>query len=220
MQNIILTVDVVLLTLRNNELQVVLLKREREPYRGLPALPGGYVHAEEDMDSLAAARRVLREKTSLVSPYLEQLYSFANATRDPRGWSVSISYYALLAIDTLLSQGSDRFQLHSVDGLPQLPFDHNRIIDFAVRRLRDKSSYSTVPCYLLPELFTLSELQRTYEEVLGCKLDKSAFRRKINQLKFLEPTDRTRTGIHRPARLYRIKPSKNLTLFNKTITRT
>ena len=220
MQNIILTVDVVLLTLRNNELQVVLLKREREPYRGLPALPGGYVHAEEDMDSLAAARRVLREKTSLVSPYLEQLYSFANATRDPRGWSVSISYYALLAIDTLLSQGSDRFQLHPVDGLPQLPFDHNRIIDFAVRRLRDKSSYSTVPCYLLPELFTLSELQRTYEEVLGCKLDKSAFRRKINQLKFLEPTDRTRTGIHRPARLYRIKPSKNLTLFNKTITRT
>ena len=218
-QNIILTVDVVLLTLKDNALQVVLQKRTWDPYKGFPALPGGYVHTEEDLDSLAAAKRVLKDKTALVSPYLEQLYTFASATRDPRGWSVSLSYYALLDNETLMSQGSDRFLLHRFDDLPQLPFDHNRIIDSAVQRLRNKSTYSAVPCYLLPELFTLSDLQQTYEKVLGCKLDKSAFRRKIGELDFLDATSKARTGVHRPAQLYRIRPAKNLVLFDRTISK-
>ncbi len=216
-QEIILTVDVVLLTLEGDELQVVLVEREREPYQGQPALPGGYLHAEEDADSLAAARRVLRDKTGLTSPYLEQLYSFANATRDPRGWSASISYYALVSADVLCGRQPERFLLRPVDALPQLPFDHNRIIDFAVGRLRGKSLYSALPCYLLPELFTLTELQQTYEKVLGHRLDKSAFRRKIGELDFLEQTRQTRTGVHRPAKLYRIRPSRNLVLFDRTI---
>jgi 8-oxo-dGTP diphosphatase len=216
-RKIILTVDVVLLTLKEDELHVVLLKREREPYQGQPALPGGYIHAEEDSDSLAAARRVLRQKTALTTPYLEQLYTFANSTRDPRGWSASISYYALVSADILLSQETSHFLLHPVDDLPQLPFDHNRIIDFAAARLRNKSSYSALPCYLLPELFTLTELQRTYEKILGHRLDKSAFRRKINELDFLETTQETRTGVHRPAQLFRIRPARNLALFDRTI---
>ena len=191
-QEIIFTVDVVLLTQKGKDLHVVLLKREREPYLEQPALPGGYIHAQEDVDSLAAARRVLAEKTTLVSPYLEQLYTFANATRDPRGWSASISYYALVHVDVLLSQESGSFQLVPVDDLPQLSFDHNRIVDFAVARLRNKSTYSALPCYLLPELFTLTELQKTYENVLGNRLDKSAFRRKINELDFLETTKEIR----------------------------
>lgn len=214
---IILTVDVVLFTLQDDQLHVVLLKREREPYEGLAALPGGYIHAEEDGDSLAAAKRVLREKTALVSPYLEQLYTFANGTRDPRGWSASISYYALVSEETLLSQGTDHFLLYPVDDLPQLPFDHNRIIDFAAARLRNKSTYSALPCYLLPELFTLTELQQTYEKVLGHRLDKSAFRRKINELDFLEKTQEVRKGVHRPAQLFRIRPARNLALFDRTI---
>lgn len=216
-QPVILTVDVVLLTLARELLQVILKKRDKEPYLGQPALPGGNLHTEEDIDSRAAARRVLREKLGLVSPYLEQLYTFASATRDPRGWSVSISYYALLPYDTIMIQQSDQLLYLPVDDLPQLPFDHNRIIDTAVKRLRDKSTYSALPCHLLPELFTLSDLQQTYEQILGHKLDKSAFRRKISDLGFLEPTNETRKGIHRPAQLHRIRPAKNLILFNRTI---
>lgn len=216
-QEIILTVDVVLFTLKADALHVVLVKRERDPYRGQPALPGGYIHAEEDADSLAAARRALRVKTELTSPYLEQLYTFANAGRDPRGWSASISYYALVNAEVLLSQNSDHFLFHPVDDLPQLPFDHNRIIDFAAARLRNKSTYSALPCYLLPELFTLTELQGTYEKVLGHRLDKSAFRRKINELDFLERTEKIRKGVHRPAQLYRIRPARKLVLFDRTI---
>lgn len=216
-QHIILTVDVVLLTLSQNILQVALQKRDKEPYLGQPALPGGYVHSEEDIDSQASARRVLREKMGMISPYLEQLYTFASATRDPRGWSASVSYYALLPFEAIAPQPSDRLLFLPADELPQLPFDHNRIIDTAVKRLRDKSTYSALPCHLLPELFTLSELQQTYEQILGHKLDKSAFRRKIFELGFLEATGETRTGVHRPAQLHRIKPAKNLMLFNRTI---
>ncbi|WP_310600361.1 NrtR DNA-binding winged helix domain-containing protein [Desulfobulbus sp.] len=214
---VILTVDVVLLTLTKDLLQVALQKRDKEPYFGQPALPGGYVHAEEDIDSQAAARRVLREKLGLISPYLEQLYTFASATRDPRGWSASISYYALLPHEAIAAQQSDRLLFLPADDLPQLPFDHNRIIDTAVKRLRDKSTYSALPCHLLPELFTLSELQQTYEQILGHPLDKSAFRRKISDLGFLEATSKTRKGVHRPAQLHRIKPANKLILFNRTI---
>lgn len=216
-QQIILTVDVVLLTLAGDLLQVALQKRDKEPYLDQPALPGGYVHADEDIDSQAAASRVLREKLGLVSPYLEQLYTFANATRDPRSWSASISYYALLPFDVIAAQQSERILFLPADDLPQLPFDHNRIIDAAVKRLRDKSTYSALPCHLLPELFTLSELQQAYERVLGHKLDKSAFRRKIFDLDFLEATNKTRKGVHRPAQLHRIRSARNLALFDRKI---
>jgi len=216
-QRIIVTVDVVLFTLHEEALHVVLLRRERDPYQGQLALPGGYVHTEEDNDSLAAARRVLKDKTGLISPYLEQLYTFSSGARDPRGWSVSITYYALVNVEVLTAQGDSRFVLLPADDLPQLPFDHNRIIAFAVERLRGKSTYSALPCHLLPGTFTLTELQQTYERVLGHKLDKSAFRRKIKELDFLETVTGVRTGVHRPAQLYRIRPTRNLVLFDRTI---
>lgn len=216
-QDIIVTVDVVLLTLRNEVLQVALQRRDKEPFQEQPALPGGYVHAGEDLDSRSAAQRVLREKMGLKSPYLEQLYTFASANRDPRGWSASISYYALVPCAEMESQGAKELLFLPVDELPQLPFDHNRIIHTAARRLRDKSTYSALPCHLLPELFTLSELQQTYEKILGHKLNKSAFRRKIFELGFLEATEESRTGVHRPAQLYRIRACKQLPLFDRTI---
>lgn len=216
-QRIIVTVDVVLFTLREEALHVVLLRRERDPYQGQLALPGGYVHTGEDNDSLAAARRVLKDKTGLISPYLEQLYTFSSGARDPRGWSVSITYYALVNVEVLTAQEVSRFVLLPADDLPQLPFDHNRIIAFAVERLRGKSTYSALPCHLLPGTFTLTELQQTYEKVLGHKLDKSAFRRKIKELDFLEAVAEVRTGVHRPAQLYRIRPTRNLVLFDRTI---
>lgn len=214
---VITTVDVVLFTLHEARLHIVLVRREWGPFKGQLALPGGYIHPEEDADSQAAARRVLSGKTGLVSPYLEQLYTFSGGARDPRGWSVSIAHCALVSVDALTSQDNTRFALLPADDLPQLPFDHNRIIAFAMDRLRNKSTYSALPCYLLPAVFTLTELQQTYEKVLGHRLDKSAFRRKINDIDFLEAIDEVRTGVHRPARLYRIKPTRNLVLFDKTI---
>lgn len=217
-QKIIVTVDVVLLTLVGERLEVLLSRREREPFAEQWALPGGYVHAVEDADSLAAARRVLREKASLTSPYLEQLYTFSGATRDPRGWSASIAYYALVSADTLRPTSPAPFKLWPVDEMPRLCFDHARIVDGALERLRSKSAYSSLPCYLLPPAFTLTELQQTYEHVLGQKLDKSAFRRKLADFDFLEVVKNAqRTGSHRPAQLYRIREEKNLMLFDRTI---
>jgi 8-oxo-dGTP diphosphatase len=140
------------------------------------------------------------------------------ATRDPRGWSASIAYYALVSADTLRPASPAPFELWPVDELPRLCFDHARIVDCALERLRSKSAYSSLPCYLLPPAFTLTELQQTYEHVLGQKLDKSAFRRKLADFDFLEVVkDAQRTGSHRPAQLYRIREEKNLMLFDRTI---
>lgn len=216
MTPVILTVDVVLFTLHQDNLHVVLLPREHNPYAQQLALPGGYVHPEEDQDTLSAARRMLHSKTGIVSPYLEQLYTFSGRVRDPRGWSVSVAYYALIH-QSRLPQEHQRFELHAVDALPELPFDHNRIVQTACKRLRDKSTYSTLPCHLLPSAFTLAELQQTYEKILGTRLDKSVFRRKLNDLDFLEEAEGQRTGAHRPAQLYRLRADCSDATFGKTM---
>jgi 8-oxo-dGTP diphosphatase len=216
-QKIIATVDVVLLTIIEDRLEVLLVKRAAEPFAGRWALPGGYVHVEEDGDALATARRVLEQKAGIVSPYLEQLCTFSGHSRDPRGWSVSIAYFALVPRGALAPQKSS-VCLQAVDGLAQLPFDHNRIVDAAVARVRSKAGYSSLPAFLLPETFTLTELQQAYEQVIGTTLDKSAFRRKLGLLDFLEPVkNRSRTGKHRPAQLFRIRKDRRLALFGRTL---
>jgi len=214
----ITTVDVVLLTLSASQLAVALTRRTAEPFKGLLALPGGYVHLDQDQDALQAARRVLAEKPGIKAPYLEQLYSFAGAARDPRGWSVSISYYALVPLTALEAAIPSAISLVAVDEIGQLPFDHSQIVAAAVRRVRDKSSYSSLPCYLLPSRFTLAELQSTYEQVMGEKLDKSSFRRKLSELDFLEPVrGELKSGAHRPAQLYRVRKARSLVVFDKTM---
>ncbi len=209
--NIIVTVDVVLFALHDKRLHVVLTRRPNEPFMGQLSLPGGYVHQQEDADSLAAAVRVLRSKTGIAPPYLEQLYSFADGARDPRGWSVSLSYFALVDHTVLADaqeQGRDLgVELVDVDAVARLSFDHNRILDVALKRLRDKSSYSTLPCYLLPEQFTFAQVHETYEHVMGVALDKSAFRRKLFEMDVLQECKGQRVGgAHRPAQLFRVKP--------------
>jgi 8-oxo-dGTP diphosphatase len=214
----IATVDVVLFTLLDRRLHVVLLKREKDPFEGALALPGGYVHTETDADSRAAARRTLEQKTGIKAPYLEQLYTFSGPDRDPRGWSFSVTYYALVNEDTLARRKSESVVLLPVDDVPELAFDHNEIVEFALKRLRDKSSYSALPCYLLPKDFTLTELQNTYELVMGSKLEKSSFRRKLQEQDFLEIVpNEFRRGVQRPAQLYRVKKEKSLTLFDRTV---
>jgi 8-oxo-dGTP diphosphatase len=205
-KNIICTVDVVLLTLYEDQLHVATLNRERDPFKGSMALPGGYLHIEEDVNTRAAAMRVLKEKINITPPYLEQLESFSGPNRDPRGWSISVAYYALVNPEMLIQEKNSKVLLSPVDGLRDLPFDHNTIVDAAISRLRSKSQYSSLPCYLAGEHFTLPHLQRIYELLLGESLNKVSFRRKIDEMGMLEPIQGEMAGgAFRPAQLYRIK---------------
>lgn len=205
--SIICTVDVVLLTLKDSELQVALLKRDREPFQGAMALPGGYIHPDDDKDAQDAADRVLRSKTGIRSPYLEQLETFAGPTRDPRGWSVSIAYYALVPPDLIESAAHADVQLQPADKVKGLPFDHGEIVRVALQRLRSKSLYSSLPVYLCGDQFTIPQLQSVYEAVLGEPVNKVSFRRKLEELDFIEPiAGKMLTGQqNRPAQLYRVK---------------
>lgn len=205
---IICTVDAVLLTLGDEGLKVALQKREHEPFQGIATLPGGYVHAEEDLDAHGAARRVLKQKTGIDVPYLEQLATFSGPGRDPRGWSVSIAYYALVPPALIARANRPDVQLAEVARLHTLPFDHSAIVEAAVERLRGKSQYSSLPCHLAGEEFTLPQLQRVYELLMGEPLNKVSFRRKMVEMDALEEVDgATETGgAHRPAQLYRLKP--------------
>ncbi|MBB6558801.1 8-oxo-dGTP diphosphatase [Acidovorax soli] len=205
---VICTVDVVLMTLKDDALHVVLLTRKNAPFAGAPALPGGYIHAQEDRTAWDAAARVLRDKTGIVSPYLEQLATYSGADRDPRGWSASIVYYALIS-EELLPEGREGLLLAPVAALPALPFDHGEIVALAVERVRSKSQYSSLPVYLCGERMTLPRLQAVYEAVLGEPINKVSFRRKIDELGMLEPIEGELTSgaAHRPAQMYRLRES-------------
>ena len=217
--SVICTVDLVLLTLQEQGLKVALLKRDREPFKGALALPGGYIHPDEDVDLRAAALRVLQEKTGIVSPYLEQLASFSGIARDPRGWSVSVSYYALVSSDVIHQASHPDVTLASVDKPLNLPFDHRDIVETAVARLRSKSQYSSLPCHLAGASFTLPQLQRVYEALMGEPLNKVSFRRKMTEMAMLETLEGEfeAQGAHRPAQLYRLKADfkEQLTLLER-----
>jgi 8-oxo-dGTP diphosphatase len=205
-ETIICTVDVVLLTLRQEQLHVVLLKRDREPFRNALALPGGYVHIDTDQSAADAAARVLLGKTGIVSPYLEQLASFTGPGRDPRGWSVSIAYYALVPENILPAQ-DEGIHVVPVNRLPSLPFDHKSIVEHALDRVRSKSLYSSLPVYFCGESFTLPQLQAVYESVLGEPINKVSFRRKVEELGMLEAIEgEMQSGrANRPAQMYRLR---------------
>ncbi len=202
-----LTVDITVFSLRANRLSVVLIRRGKEPFAGRWALPGGFVEMDESLE--AAALRELQEETGLSDAYLEQLYTYGDPDRDPRGRVVSVAYFALVPSDSLtqITGRDDAAEAcwFPVDTLPKLAFDHNEIVAYALRRLRYKLEYSAVGFELLPDTFTLSELQRTYEIILGEKLDKRNFRRRILAAKIIEPTSLKRAGEGRPAQLYRYR---------------
>ncbi|HEX7240663.1 MAG TPA: NUDIX domain-containing protein [Longimicrobiaceae bacterium] len=199
------TVDVATFTLRGGALHVLLVRRGIEPFRGRWALPGGFVLEDETLE--AAALRELREETAVPDVYLEQLYTFGDPGRDPRGRVVTVAYYALVAHDRVAPEaGSDAAETRwwPVDALPDpLAFDHAHVLEYAVGRLRGKLEYTTVGFELLPERFTLAELQEVYEAILGRPLDKRNFRRRVEALDELVPLEEWRRGEpSRPARLY------------------
>ena len=202
-QDIQMTVDIVVFTVHEHKLRVLLIKRGISPFKDQYALPGGFVLSKETLD--AAAFRELREETGTEDVYLEQLYTFGDPKRDPRGRVVTVAYYALVpAGKSPLRAGTDAASAgwFPVAELPPLAFDHGNIIDYAVTRLRNKLEYSTVGFELLPKKFTLTALQLLHEAILGIALDKRNFRRKILSSGLLAASKEMEITGRKPARLY------------------
>ncbi len=199
------TTDTVVFTIRDQQLQLLLIRRGLPPYEGMWALPGGFLDIDENIDH--CAQRELQEETGLSGIYLEQLYTFGAPERDPRERVISVTYYAIVPADRLRPRaGSDAVEAawYPLNNLPELAFDHDKIIEMAHQRLISKTYYSTIAFQFLTERFTLSELQSVYEILRGEKLDKRNFRKSILALGQIEETNELRRhGTHRPARIYR-----------------
>ncbi len=219
------TVDVVIFAVQDDTLKVLLVRRPadtREPHPGLWALPGGFVDVGRDTDLVACARRKLQEKTAVTSPYLEQLGSWGSATRDPRGWSATHAYFALIAGEgVVLRKGANASDVawFGVDVLlqkPKLAFDHDEILRAGVARLRSKVEYTSLPAFLLAEPFTLPQLQRMYEVVLGRPVDKSGFRTRMVAADFLDEVGVVQSESNRPPMGYRLKDRAKAVLFPRT----
>lgn len=201
------TVDVVLFTLYDQDLQVLLVKRGHWPFAGAWAIPGGFVHMDEPLE--AAARRELLEEAGVSDVFLEQLYTFGEPDRDPRTRVITVAYMAVVSADQIsLRAGSDAADARwwSMSALPEgLAFDHAEILSYALTRLRYKLEYTAVGFQLLPEEFTLPELQVAYEIILGEELDKANFRKKLARGNVVEATGLFRQTSGRPAELYRYR---------------
>jgi len=195
-------VDLVIFTVRDGGLQVLLIERGIPPFRGQWALPGGFVRERETLEE--AARRELEEETGLRDVYLEQLYTFGDPDRDPRGRTVAVAYYALTPPAPLrASTDAAKADWHPAGRTSKLAFDHAKILKTGLQRLRAKIGYTTVGFELLAKQFTLSELQRLYEAILERPLDKRNFRKKMLSLGLLKAEGQKRSaGAHRPAQLY------------------
>jgi 8-oxo-dGTP diphosphatase len=200
-----ISVDVIIFTLRENDLQVLLVQRKHPPYEGRWAIPGGFVGDKESLE--AAARRELKEETGVHDMYLEQLYTFGDPKRDPRGRVITVAYFALAPSPLAVEAGSDASDARwwSVYQLPKLAFDHNHILRYALQRLRYKLEYTAAGFQLLPETFTLTEIQKAYEIILGEPLDKRNFRRRILEGDIIEETGEMTVSRGRPAKLYRFR---------------
>lgn len=201
------TVDVLIFTVQEGDLKIILVKRAIEPYKGSWAIPGGFVRKNESLED--AALRELSEETGVKDVYLEQLYTFGDPKRDPRGRVVTVAYFALMPAEHLELKGTtdvSAAKWFPVNELPKLAFDHQQIVEYALERLRTKIQYSNITHGLMPDEFRLSELQSVYESILGEKLDKRNFRKKILSLGLLSPTGKMEVeGAHRPAMLYKFK---------------
>jgi 8-oxo-dGTP diphosphatase len=201
------TTDIVIFTIRDKRLKVLLIRRGAAPFRGKWALPGGFVNIDEDLED--GARRELAEETGVSGVFLEQLYTFGAPDRDPRERVITVAYYALIPSDRLeISAATDAEAVgwFALDELPELAFDHAQIVAMAQQRLRAKLDYSTIAFQFMPARFSLSELQRVYEIILGAEIDKRNFRKWVLALEQIEETgEQRRDGAHRPAMLYRLR---------------
>ena len=198
-----MAVDAVLFALSEGTLKALLVKIKKGGFAGRWAFPGGLVQLGETLDD--AARRELYEKTGVQDLYLEQLYTFGDARRDPTVHTVAVAYFALVPDPGQVLRSGEKYAdigWFPVRALPPLAYDHNAIAAYALQRLQAKLSYTNIVYSLLPREFTLAEIQRIYEVILAQHLDRRNFRRKILALGLLKPLPKTRRGAHRPATLY------------------
>ncbi len=188
----------------SKQLKVLLIQRARDPFAGYWALPGGFVDMEEDLE--AAALRELEEETGVKDVFIEQLYTFGAPGRDPRGRVISVAYYALVNLfkhSVKANSDASRAEWFQLDDLPKLAFDHQQILETAINRLRSKIRYQPIGFNLLPEPFTLSQLQTLYESILGIDvLNKRNFRNRILKMEVLKEVGKQKNVAHRPASLY------------------
>lgn len=200
-----LTTDIVIFTIEDEELKVLLIRRANDPFRGKWALPGGFIFNNEG--SQDAALRVLKSKAGVQNVYLEQLYTFDNSGRDPRGRVCTIAYFALIPRHKIKFKNGKNIQMPSffaVKNLPKLAFDHKNIINYAISRLQAKLEYTNAVYSLLPREFPFNQLQRAYEIILGKKMDKRNFRKKFLQLGLIKSLNKKYAGTRqRPAQLFR-----------------
>ena len=196
-----ITVDIVILTMKENSLQVLLVKRDNEPFKDKWAIPGGYVRMSENLDE--AAMRVLKEKTNVENIYLEQLYTFGDPLRHPVSRVITCAYFALIRAEYVEVFTTDEVAWHKVFDLPPLAFDHKEIIEYSLKRTRERLDMCPVAYQLLNEKFTLTEMQKAYEMIMQKKLDKRNFRKKVITTEGLrELNEFSKSSSKRPARLY------------------
>ena len=204
------TVDILLFTIIENDLKILLIKRDLAPFKGSWALPGGFVHIDESLED--AALRELKEEGNIENVYLEQLFTFGDPRRDPRSRVITVTYLALAdssSWDVRSGGDASEANLFSTKKLPTLAFDHRKIVDYGVERLRAKIGYTNIAMGLLSEEFTLTDLQKKHEVILGNLLDKRNFRKKILSTGIVVPTGKKSDGgAHRPAAFYKFKSKK------------
>jgi len=215
------TVDLVIFTIIDNDLRALFIKRGQHPFLNTWALPGGFVRMNESLEE--AASRELEEETGITANdvYLEQLYTFGDPARDPRTRVITVAYFALVDSEKIRPHVTGKEEIKDVKWLnahnppSNLAFDHGQILNYALKRLKYKLEYTAVGFELLPELFTLTDLQGIYEIILNEKIDKRNFRKKMLNTKIVEPSKKFKEGGHRPALLYRFKKSKGTLAFRK-----
>lgn len=216
-------VDSVIYTVFEGHLHVLLMKREHHPFQGYWSLIGGYVDLAHDETLEDTARRKLVEKTGVATPYLEQFYTFGGKDRDPRGWSVTTVYFALIPAQHIQLQAGfgaqeTKWVALSEGGVTEkLAFDHSDILQKCTERLRKKVLYTSLPVHLMPPHFTLNELQDVYENIMGHKMDPKSFRRRLLSADILQETGEMKKTARRPAMLYALKQTDETYFFTRNI---
>jgi ADP-ribose pyrophosphatase YjhB (NUDIX family) len=217
------SVDMTIFTIEDDTLKILLVKRAQFPSKGEWALPGGFIDLKVDGTLNDTVSRKLKEKTGVDISHLEQVATYGSASRDPRGWSVTISYMALISnknITLTTDESSEEvvwLPIEEIQNNYQLAFDHKAILDESYQRLKSKVQYTSLPINLLPAAFTLSELQKTFELILGYGIEKKSFRRRLLAADIIAETGDMRIGSNRPAKLYCAKESSKEHLFQRSI---
>lgn len=212
------TVDCVILSFHEGQLKILLTERNEYPYKDWWAIPGYFVDKNEEMED--AVKRVAYENTGLKDIYLEQMAAFAGVKRHPEGRILTVAYMALVKYEDVKNKVKPvtnymrQAKWFNVNETPDLAFDHNAIIELTIKKLKENINYSLTPFELLPDKFTLTQLQQVYEEILGTSLDKRNFRKKMTNLGYLKELDEYQTGVsYRAAKLYKIDKRKFQKLF-------